>query len=106
MAKYDSFLGKKDGLVIKNVTEPTDIIWENRFFTPEQRRVKSFIVSIIIGILLGISFVVIYICQKNSLALKNKYPKINCAEFSQDYIGKKEVFQKEAINEYLHNRNA
>lgn len=67
---------------------------------------KSAIVSIVIGILLGISFTVIYVCQKNSLALKNKYPKINCNEFGLDYVGKKEMFQREAINEFLHNQNA
>ena len=91
---------------VKEASEPTDIIWENRFFTPKQRQIKSFIVSIIIGVLLGISFVVIYICQKNSLALKNKYPKLNCREFAENYVGKRELFQKEAINEYLHNLNA
>lgn len=64
------------------------------------------VVSIIIGILLGLSFIVIYVCQKNSLALKNKYPKINCNEFSQDYVGKKDSFQREAIKEFLHNQNA
>jgi hypothetical protein len=42
--------------------------------------------------MLGISFAIIYVSQKNSLALKNKYPKINCKEFGMDYIGKKDVF--------------
>ena len=99
--QYQHFLGQE--IEIQPASEPTDIIWENRFFTPEQRRLKGIIVSIIIGILLGLSFAVIYVCQKNSLALKNKYPKINCNEFSRDYVGKKEVFQREAINEFLHN---
>ena len=30
MAKYENFLGVKNGLKIRYVTEPTDIIWENR----------------------------------------------------------------------------
>ena len=50
------------------------------------------IVSIIIAILLSISFTIIYVCQKSSLALKNKYPKIDCKEFSKPYEGYKDVF--------------
>ena len=102
--KYAEFIGRE--IEIQPASEPTDIIWENRFFTEEQRRIKSIIVSIIIAILLSLSFTIIYICQKSSLALKNKYPKLNCKEFSENYIGKRDTFQKEAINEYLHNFNA
>ena len=62
--------------------------------------------AIIITICLTISFISIYFLQKRSLGLENKYPKINCKEFDLDYVGKKEAFQREAINEYLHNLNA
>ena len=50
--------------------------------------------SILIVIMLGISFAIIYKAQKESLALKFKYPKINCKEFSKDYSGKRYVLKK------------
>jgi hypothetical protein len=45
---------------IQAASEPTDIIWENRYFTEEERRFKSLIVSIIIALMLGLSFAIIY----------------------------------------------
>jgi len=40
MAKYDHFLGVHNGLKIHDVSEPTDIIWENRSITRKTRMVR------------------------------------------------------------------
>ena len=61
-------------LDIQKAAEPTDIIWENRQYTQASRVFKSLIVTIIISILLAISFYLILICSKASLTLLNKYP--------------------------------
>lgn len=52
------FLGQD--ISIQGASEPTDIIWENRGYTPEERMGKRGIVGLIIFVLLAISFVVIF----------------------------------------------
>lgn len=60
---------------LKDASEPTDIIWENRHFTNGQRIFRTVMVSLIVFIMLCISFVLIFTAQKTSLAMKQKYPK-------------------------------
>lgn len=48
---------------IQQASEPSDIIWENRHFTPAQRFKKGIIVSFIIGLALLASFVVVFISR-------------------------------------------
>lgn len=48
---------------IEAASEPTDIIWENRHFTPIQRSKKSVIATLLILTILLLSFVVIFICS-------------------------------------------
>lgn len=55
MAKYDCFLGEKDGLKIKEVSEPTDIIWENRSVTKRTRKIRRCISYIVILFMLTVS---------------------------------------------------
>ena len=72
-------------LEIQKASEPTDIIWENRQYTQASRVFKSLIVTIIISILLAISFYLILICSKASLTLLNKYPgTIECDAMTAD----------------------
>lgn len=56
--------------------------------------------AIIILILLSISFTIIFLSQKASLAKKNKYPKVQCSSFEKDYDGRTPEWQIDAINEY------
>jgi hypothetical protein len=58
------------------------------------------IVAIIILILLSISFVIIFLSQKASLAKKNKYPKVQCSSFEADYDGRMKDWTIDSINEY------
>jgi hypothetical protein len=75
-ASFGKLLNKE--IEIQPASEPTDIIWENRHFTPMTRRWKRLVVYTIIVIMLTISGFVIYACSFNSTALKTKYPKTNC----------------------------
>ena len=80
----NTWLGKYT-FEIKSASEPTDIIWENRQFTQASRIFKGIIVTIIITILLAISFYLILICSKASLTLLNKYPStIECDALTAD----------------------
>jgi hypothetical protein len=58
------------------------------------------VVAFIILILLSISFTIIFISQKASLAKKNKYPKVQCSSFEKDYTGRHNEWVIDSINEY------
>ena len=110
MAKYDSFLGQKDGLKFKSVTEPTDIIWENRSVTRTTRLTRRIISYIAILLMLTLSGLAIFKLQITSLALKLKYPPKDCLSEGKgfmftEYNGKSladrlEPIRKDAIKEY------
>jgi hypothetical protein len=65
-----------DELVLVEATEPTNIIWENRHFTPAetlQRTLKAFLCIVI---LLLISFVTIYFTKGYAIKTARMYPTI------------------------------
>ena len=70
------FLGHR--LEFKQASEPSDIIWENRHFTPNQRRCKAILVwSILVLLLIG-SFHFQFIFQKMADIRTAKYPTLDC----------------------------
>jgi hypothetical protein len=75
-------------LELQAASEPTDIIWENRHFKPYQRSIKKLIVYGVIVVMLAISGAIIYKFTMVSLASKLKYPKVNCANFANEYDGR------------------
>lgn len=98
-----------DKLEIEEATEPTDIIWENRYFTDSQRRNKKLIVSMIIFVMLMCSGAVIFKLSTKSRILKMKYPITDCKITNAEYIGAKKIatyktWQKDAFNEYHVNK--
>ena len=72
-SRYQTFLGEK--IDVQPATEPTDIIGENRHFSAIEKFYRTLIVSIGIGLLLALSFYLVFAAQSNALALKKKYPK-------------------------------
>lgn len=78
LADLTTWLGKFE-IEIQQASEPTDIIWENRQYTPRQRLCKSVFVTIFLVFLLACSFLLILICSQSSNRLLNKYPTtIDC----------------------------
>ena len=57
---YEKFLTSE--IELQEASEPTDIIWENRSFTPRQRSVKRCIVAFLILVMLTISATIIFVC--------------------------------------------
>lgn len=55
-------------------------------------------------LLLSISFSVIYICQKESLSRKGKYPKVNCHEVDVEYAGRDSRWENDAVQEFKLNQ--
>lgn len=53
--------------------------------------------------LLALSFFAIFTAQKNALALKLKYPKQNCKDYVEEYKANRQLWQHDAMNEYMVN---
>jgi hypothetical protein len=68
---------------IQQLHEPSDIIWENRQYTPNQRLCKASIVVLIIGILLFGSFIVIFSLSMTSYNMLNKYAYPDCDKLTE-----------------------
>jgi hypothetical protein len=56
--QYATFLGSE--IDVHQASEPSDIIWENRHFTPGQRFLRTMIVSFAIFCMLCVSFACIF----------------------------------------------
>lgn len=70
---------------MKEASEPTDIIWENRHWLPSDRFKRKCIVFGIIFTILFFSFKTIFMLQKKSLAMKGRYPKMLCDDYIDQY---------------------
>ena len=62
--------------------------------------------AIIILIALAVSFSIIFAASKASLAKKEKYPKINCAEIINNYGTRHDLWEKDAVIEFKQNKLA
>ena len=101
--RYEYFLDQK--IDIQPASEPTDIIWENRQFSEDDRTFRRVIVGIAILFMLCISFSVIFVCAKASMAKKAKYPKVNCEDFASEYVDRLDLWEHDAISEFKINEN-
>lgn len=101
---FSTFLGQD--IQIKEASEPTDILWENRMYTPFQRFYKKCIVFLIIFAMLYFSFQTIFRLQKKSLSMKDRYPPHPCDDFIEQYQGRRNAWMVDAIHEYQINNKA
>ena len=70
------FIGRK--LEFVKASEPSDIIWENRHFTPWEKKKKSIIVWVILISLLIVSFSFQTKLQNKAYYRMEEYPEIDC----------------------------
>lgn len=101
MLKYDTFLGGK--VEIEEASEPTDIIWENRAFSPSQRNIRRVIVYLIIIFMLCCSGLIIFKCSVQSQMLKARYPlNVNqCGEIKRKQFENDDAkFERAAKEEF------
>ena len=75
LAHLKHWLGDHE-IEIQDASEPSDIIWENRHFTPWDRRKKEFVVYTVMFIMLFVSFIIIFILSDISAKALAKYPII------------------------------
>lgn len=78
------FLGTDFNLV--ESTEPTNIIWENRHWTPKDYLKRGLIVFTIIGFLILASFSLIFYCKSFSIQIFSKYPTVECPVLEKAYL--------------------
>lgn len=71
-AFFQTMLGKE--IQIVPASEPSDIIWENRGISNYERFVKKIVVFMTVGVLLFLSFIIIFKCVKFQNGLVAKYP--------------------------------
>lgn len=100
---YDKLLGEE--IELQEASEPTDIIWENRSFTPRERTIKRFVVYTIIFFMLTVSGSIIYSLTKTTNKLKAKYPPAPCNMFEDIYSGEDgfATWEHEAAKEFQAN---
>lgn len=56
--------------------------------------------------MLAVSFAIIYACAKASLAKKEKYPKVDCDDFTKDYGSRLDIWENDAVVEHKVNHRA
>lgn len=94
----DEELAEKYHLELQPASEPSDIIWENRHFTPLERRKKELIVVLTIGFALLLSFMVVFASRQYSNELAARYPAVDCTAYYDNYQG--DALQNFAIQEF------
>lgn len=80
-------LGEK--IELQEASGPTDIIWENRHWSENDRTKKRLVAYTIILIMLAFAGCIIFWMSKTSTEKKLKYPWTNCVSTQSEYIGKK-----------------
>lgn len=83
---------------MKDASEPTDIIWENRHFTDEEREENKFKIVWIILAMLLISTFIIFALKAIGMSITSKYPMVDCG-LQQKQVGD-DIFQSMAYKEY------
>jgi len=96
-AYLNEWFNGEEEIEIQPASEPSDIIWENRHFTPTERLKKAICVGITIFLMLLASFVVIFMSQKWSYDFMDVYPIVSCADYD---IYPDSVLWELAGNEY------
>lgn len=77
------FLGEQ--IKIEEAAEPTDIIWENREYSPHSRRVRTAIAWFVILIMLTISFLFIFSASVYGNKAKNMFPAAKCSAVEKQW---------------------
>ena len=79
------WLGDQD-IEIQEASEPSDIIWENRVFTPWERKKKEVVVALVIGFALLLSFGAVFYGRKKQAEVYQRYPiPASCDPFYTTY---------------------
>ena len=81
--REQKFLGQK--LVFQDTSEPTDIIWENRHWTPRQIMWRAIAAWIVILILMSGSFFFIFWVSSFKAQIARVFPTVDCTNVLANY---------------------
>lgn len=108
LSEYDpeaEMLGQK--MHLKPATEPTNIIWENRYLPIWRLYARLIFVTVVAGILLAISFYVIFLTQAAAIQVSDVFPPTtDCTDIKDDYGTSLEEYAAYEYLEYESNNNA
>jgi hypothetical protein len=85
---------------LQKASEPTDIIWENRHYTPETRTNKRLVVYSILVLMLIISGSIIFLFTNISEKLNAKYPKVDYSQVYTEFKAQVEKDYKGKVQNY------
>lgn len=71
--------------VFTQATEPTNIIWQNRYITGINYYARITAITIISVFMLVLAFLVIFFFKKSQIAISEKWPAINIKEMNKLY---------------------
>lgn len=83
---------------VKNASEPTDIIWENRQLSTRDYLVRELTATTIVGVLLFLSFLVIYNISDYSAKMAAIFPPTDCESIKETYTG--DLFREYAKDDF------
>mmetsp|Transcript_33793 Transcript_33793/g.44587 ORF Transcript_33793/g.44587 Transcript_33793/m.44587 type:complete len:597 (-) Transcript_33793:841-2631(-) len=89
-------LGKE--MRFADASEPTDIIWENRHFTRQDYFKRQLGAFIVIGLILFISFLIIFKISSYSAKVASVFPLVDCEQVGKLYPG--DLYKTYAIDDY------
>lgn len=81
-----------------DASEPTDIIWENRHFSKVDYIKRQIIAFIIIGLVLAISFIIIFLISQYSAKIASVFPSVDCKKIDDLYSD--DLYRDYAIIDY------
>ena len=88
---------------IQQAPEPSDILWENRHYTKNQRGFRSYLACLILLAILFASFVFIFYGTYKWQQLIDRYPIQDCKRVEKKYEGRLRDFHKDSWDEYVYN---
>lgn len=90
-----------DEFFLEETTEPTNVIWENRHWTPADYLKRGLVVTLAIVGLLAISFGAIFACKTFAIGMESKYPVVDCVGLNKLYGNVDTTLAKYAYWEYV-----
>lgn len=88
-------------LKFEEVTNPSNIKWENRNFTPMQKLVRVILIQIALVCILALAYAIIYLIKNEIAVLQAMWPKISyCSVIEGTFVGQQNQFLEAAISEY------
>jgi hypothetical protein len=85
-------------LKFEEASHPSDIIWENGHFTNGIQKIRSLVVMLVILVLLGLSFWLIFAVHKQEFD-DVKYGNMNCDNV-RTVFWEPNLFREEAIDDF------